>query len=294
MILSYDARMNYQKEALATLRRAGELGDDAINLGEAALALAAIEKPDANLALYRQHLAILAEQMRAEGKLTRLEDQLRVLRRVIVVQHKYQGDDNHAEDARATNLMDVIDRRRGSPVALGVLYLHVAATMGWAMTGIDLAGHFLLRLSARDGSVVIDPFRAAQTCQIEEVDSSLLDEEDEMDLVEILEESSPLDFSSDMLRPISRRDVLLRLQHQVKRRQLAQDRVEPAIKTLQSMILFAPRRQELWRELGYLQAERGHIRAAITSLEVVRDLATGPSPVQQTDGMIRELRWRLN
>lgn len=286
--------MKQQKEALSILRRAGEMGDDALNLGEAALALAAIEKPDAAFGLYRQHLALLVEQIRAEGAVTRVEEQLRLLRRAIVAEHKYQGDDNHAEDARATNFMDVIDRRRGSPVALGLLYLHVAASLGWAMTGIDLAGHFLLRLSARDGSLVVDPFRAAQTCQIEEVDSTLLDEDEEMDILDILEESSPLDFSSDMLRPVSRRDVLLRLQHQVKRRHLAQDKTESAIKALQSMILFAPRRQELWRELGYLQAERGHIRAAITSLEVVRDLATGPMPLQQTDGMIRELRWRLN
>jgi len=211
----------------------------------------------------------------------------------MVVQNKYQGEEKLPDDPRATNLMDVIDRRSGSPVALGILYLHVAAEMGWAMTGLDLAGHFLLRLSARDGSVIIDPFRAGQTCQIEEVDASLFDE-DEMEMVESFEESKVLDLSSELLRPLSKREVLLRLQHQVKKNHLAQDRIEPAITTLQGMILFAPRHDELWRELGYLQAERGHIRAAITALEVVRDLAEGPAPIQQTDGIIRELRWRLN
>jgi len=288
------ALMTQQKESLNILRHAGELGDEAINLGEAALALAIVEKPDAQMGSYREHLAVLVEQLREGGTATCTEEQLRLLRRVLVVQQKYQGDDNHLEDPRSTNIMDVIDRRRGSPLTLGVLYLHVAAEMGWAMTGIDLAGHFLLRLSARDGSVIIDPFRAGQTCQIEEVDSSLLDEEEEDELVEILEESSPISFSADLLRPLSRRDVLLRLQHQVKRRQLGQDRSDAAIKTLQGMILFAPRKQDLWRELGYLQAERGHIRAAITALEVVRDLASDPLPLRQTDGMIRELRWRLN
>ncbi len=286
--------MNHAKESLNVLRHAGEQNDDALHLADVALALATIERPEVGSAAYLEHLAVMETQLRAEGPASRTEDQLRFLRRVIVMENAYQGAESLEDDLRAFNLIDTIDRRRGSPITLGLLYLHLAERMGWAMTGVDLAGHFLLRLSARDGSVIIDPFRAGQLCQIEEVDASLLDDEDEGEHFEILTESSPLDFSSDLIKPLSKRDVLLRLQHQIKRRHLLNDKTESAIKTLQSMILFAPRRQELWREMGYLQAERGQIRAAITSLEVVRDLAAGPMPVHQTDGMLRELRWRLN
>jgi len=287
--------MSTQQQALRILRRAGEMKDDALNIGEAALALAALEKPTEALEPYRLHLASLVEQIRAAGPATTLDEQLMYLRRVLVVQNKYQGDDNHHEEVRASNFMDVITRRKGSPVALGLLYLHVASELGWAMIGIDLSGHFLLRLSARDGQVVIDPFRAGQTCQIEEAGDFMLDEDGDLD-EESLEhtDTALLDLSSELLRPLSRREVLLRLQHNVKRKLLSQDRVEAAIATLQGMILFAPRQQDLWRELGYLQAERGHIRAAITALEVVRDLAVDAVPLQQTDVMIRDLRWRLN
>ena len=285
--------MNNQHEFLRILRRAGELPDNAINLGEAALALAAMEKPGEKLTPYREHLAVLVKQARAAGPAKKLDDQLNILRRVLVVQNKYQGDENHQAEARATNLMDVIDRRQGSPVALGLLYLHLAAEMGWAMTGLDLSGHFLLRLSAQDGQVVIDPFRAGQTCQIEDAGEVFFDDDGFLDDV-LGAKPVLLDLSSELLRPLSRRDVLLRLQHSVKRRLLSQDRVDAAISALQGMILFAPRHQDLWRELGYLQAERGHIRAAITALEVVRDLVADPVPLQQADVMIRELRWRLN
>lgn len=284
--------MNQHQEALRILRRAGETSEQDLPLGEVALALAALEKPGEKIDPYRQHLAALVEQVRLEGPASRLEDQLRLIRRVLVVQHKYQGDDNHADDARANNLMDVIDRRRGSPVALGIIYLHVASALGWAMTGLDLTGHFLLRLSARDGQVVIDPFRAGQTCQIEEASEYLFDEEE--DFEDEFEAPTALDLSSELLRPLDKREVLLRLQHSVKRRLLSHDRVDTAITVLQGMILFAPRSQELWRELGYLQAERGHIRAAITALEVVKDLTPEPIPQPQTEGMLRELRWRLN
>lgn len=286
--------MNSQQEALRLLRRAGETPDDAINLGETALALAAMEKPNEKLDAYRAHLAALIEQAKAAGSAKRLDDQLNILRRVLVVQNKYQGDEGFIDDPRSMNIMDVIDRRRGSPVALGLIYLHLAAEMGWAMTGLDLSGHFLLRLSAQDGQVVIDPFRAGQTCQIEDAGDCFVDEDGELIEDEDRARPQPLDLSSELLRPLSRRDILLRLQHNVKRRLLSQDRVDAAVSTLQGMILFAPRNQDLWRELGYLQAELGQIRAAITALEVVRDLAVDPAPMQQTDVMLKELRWRLN
>ncbi len=285
--------MSHQQDALRILRRAGESRDNDLNLGECALALALLEKQGAKIEPYREHLAALVAQAKASGTAKKLDDQLNILRRVMVVQNKYQGDDKHGEDSRSTNIMDVIDRRQGSPVALGLLYLHLANELGWAMTGLDLSGHFLLRLSAQDGQVVIDPFRAGQTCQIEDAGSCFFDEEGDI-LDDDAEERELLDLSSELLRPLTRRDILLRLQHAVKRRFLSQDKIELAIAALQGMILFAPRHQDLWRELGYLQAERGHLRAAITALEVVKDLVVDPAPTQQTDVMLRELRWRLN
>lgn len=223
--------MSSQHEALRILRRAGEQSDDSLNLGECALALSALEKKDTVIEPYREHLVALVEQAKASLPAKKLDDQLTILRRVMVVQNKYQGDDNHVEDARSTNIMDVIDRRRGSPLALGLLYLHLANEMGWAMTGLDLSGHFLLRLSAVDGQVVIDPYRAGQTCQIEDAGTCFFDEDGEL-IEDEPEERALLDLSSELLRPLSRRELLLRLQHAVKRRHLAQDKVEPAIATL--------------------------------------------------------------
>lgn len=289
--------MTHNPEALHILRQAGDKKDDALNFGETALALSAFEKAGVELAPYRKHLEMLAEEVREEGAIQHAEGQIEALRRVLVIKHKYQGDDDYEEDPRSNSLIDLIDRKRGSPLALGVLYIHVARTLGWAMTGLDLCGHFLLRLSAQDGSIILDPFRSGQTCQIEEASDLLFEDEEEdaeLDLMESITETTPLDLTSDVLKPLSARALLLRLQHAVKKRLIDQNRVDTAITTLQGMILFAPRCQDLWKELGYLQAERGHLRAAINALEVVKDLVSDPAPQKQTDVVLRELRWRLN
>lgn len=286
--------MKNPQEALKILRRAGEKHDGQIDIAETAIALASLEKAGADMTSYQAHLDLLAAQVHPDRNLDLLEDQLRVLRQLLVVEHKYHGDENHAEDCRNSNLMDVIDRRCGAPVPLGLLYLHVAQAAGWAMTGIDLSGHFLLRLSARDGQVLIDPFRAGQTCHVQEIEEDYYGEDGLLEEMDFIREDETFDLTSSLARPLTPREVLLQLQHDVKRRMLSQDRVEPAISILQSMLLFAPQQEDLWREIGYLQAERGHIRAAITALEVVCDLAPEHMPPEQNSGILKDLRMRLN
>ena len=275
--------MNQSKEAIRILRRAGEQQDENIDLAETALALGALDLPHIDLAPYREHLAALTDQIRSEGPAHKLDDRLLFLRRVLVVQHKYHGDEDQYDDLRNANLIHVIDRRRGLPVALGIIYLHVAEKLNWPMTGLNFPGHFLLRLSATDGRAILDPFRAGQTCPPSSLRKMLMAHEGEN--AELLPE---------YYSPAGKRDILLRLQNSVKRRLLEKDNLDAAINTLQSMILIAPRRDELWRELGYLQAERGNLRSAITALEVVCDLSGEPGQTRQTEAMLQQLRWQLN
>ena len=44
------------------------------------------------------------------------------------------------------NLIQVIERRRGIPVTLGILWLHCTRVIGWPAHGLDFPGHFLLAL----------------------------------------------------------------------------------------------------------------------------------------------------
>ena len=54
--------------------------------------------------------------------------------------------------------MAVIDRRRGLPVALGILYLHAARAGGLEACGLNTPSHFLLRISLKGQHALIDPF----------------------------------------------------------------------------------------------------------------------------------------
>ncbi|NTU77547.1 MAG: tetratricopeptide repeat protein [Alphaproteobacteria bacterium] len=276
--------MSQQQEILQILRRAGEMSDESVSFADTALALAALSSPGIALAPYRRHLDALVRQIKASGPATSLADRLTLLRRVLVVQHKYIGDEDNGDDPQTANLIQVIDKRRGVSIALGIIYMHVAEALGWQMSGLNFPGHFYVRLGALNDGVILDPFRAGQTCCLDDLRAKFLDQAEDED-----EDALP-----NYDTPASKRDVLLRLQHNVKLRQLSQNRLDDAITTLQSMILIAPRRSELWRELGHLQAGRGNLRSAIASLEIVRGFIEDTDSQQQAETILQQLKWQLN
>src|SRR5262245_15472249 len=130
------------EESEAMLRRIGT-GDGAMfDLAEAALALASCARPDAPRTPYRAHLAELARDIAAEvdGRQARwpspaaeLAGRIECLQSVLVGRHAYKGDSETYDDLQNADLMRVIDRRCGLPVALGILFMHGARSQGWDM-----------------------------------------------------------------------------------------------------------------------------------------------------------------
>ena len=75
-----------------------------------------------------------------------------------------------------------------------------------------------------------------------------------------------VELSPEHYAPVSDRDVLLRLQNNIKSRLLQAGRAEPALRIVQTMLLLAPDLAGLWHEAGVLNARLGNMRAAVEAL----------------------------
>ena len=133
-------------------------GDGArLDLLEAALALSALRHDEAiDLAPYRLHVAAmsadLADLVRRRGGTPES------LAEVLAQSYAYRGDSETYDDLQNADLARVIERRQGLPVALSILYLHVARAQGWTAEGLAFPGHFLLRVEIDGARHVVDPF----------------------------------------------------------------------------------------------------------------------------------------
>jgi len=272
-------------EAREILRHVGQQPDDEIDLAEAALALGVLESPGTPLDGYRRHIAAIVGDLadRVDPDTDSLEARIAWLHEVIVERHGYSGDHDTYDDLQNANLLRVIDRRRGLPVALGILFMHAARSQGWSMMGLNFPGHFLVRLDADGGRAILDPFNEGQVRTA-------------VDLRDLLKATagSAAELEPGHYQPVSNRDVLLRLQNNIKLRHLSSHDVPRALEVLEAMRLFAPEEPSLWRETGLLEAHGGNLNTAIAALETFMSLTDSDRHRHQTAALIQQLKNRLN
>jgi regulator of sirC expression with transglutaminase-like and TPR domain len=277
-----------QAEARAALAAIGSLPDAEIDIAQAALQLARIDAPDADWRAGAEHLTALAreavsaaaaDQAADAGDLARRRS---VLAEVIHGRFGYGGDGETYEDMANANLLRVMERRRGLPVAIGILWLHAAEAAGWEAHGVDFPGHFLVALAGR-GQVVVDVFAGGTTMDARDLRATLK---------RFAGDQAELGPAS--LAPMDRRAVLLRLQNNIKVRRLRDGDLAGAVACTEDMLRIAPGAAPLWREAGLMHQRLDHIGAAIAALETFLTLAPEGVQALRVRGLLEELRQRLN
>lgn len=267
------------------LRRLAGGDDAAVDLAEAALLLAAREHPGVPLDRYRQHLdELVCEVARTHDALpdsaSRKADALAV---AVHDRFAYTGDRATYDDLQNTNLVRVIDRRKGLPIALGILHIHCGRALGWDICGLSFPGHFLVRLDDGPERTILDPFNDGVEVTPAEL-RDLLKATHGADA-----ELSPAHYAA-----ASNREILIRLQNNRKIRLLQANRIAEGLTTVEDMLLFAPGEAALWYEAGTLNAHLGNLRAALIALDHARDLTRDPGEQARIGARIAELRGRLN
>jgi regulator of sirC expression with transglutaminase-like and TPR domain len=251
------------EDLLERLSALGEGEDENIPLGEAALLLAALDRKGIDLEPYRAHLERLVADTRENlaslrrGMLTN-EAASRALIDTIAGRHGYHGDSATYDDPQNADLISVIDRRRGLPVALGILYLDVAAALGIRADGLNTQGHFLLSVGEGDHARIVDPFNGV-----------VLDLQ-ELRLAPPM--AAPVEYGA-----VGRRDVLLRLLNNIHARSLASRDTLRTLTITERMVLIAPRRADLWLELAKASEGVGKLNGAIRAAQRAIELADAES-----------------
>jgi regulator of sirC expression with transglutaminase-like and TPR domain len=275
-----------REEAEALLARIGAATDGEIDIAEGALALAALDRPQVPLARYREHLRELSEEVRAQASASGAGQgsaQSAALARAVFERMGYEGDRLTYDDLQNANLMRVIDRRKGLPVALGILMIHAARAQGWTMVGLGFPAHFLVRLDAGSERLILDPFGRGEV-----IDTARL-----RDLLkEAVGEGAEL--KPGHYEPVSDRAVLLRLQNNIKTRLLRDGKLEAAAGVVMRMLRFAPDEALLWREAGLIEARLGNLKRAIGLIEAWRDRSPGEAQRRQAAVLLQELAHRLH
>ncbi|WP_420402970.1 SirB1 family protein [Nisaea sp.] len=235
----------------ATLASIGEGGFGEVGLAEAALLLGSLDRPGVPLERYRDHLAALVESARASGA----DTPAAALSATLHGEFGYEGDGKTYDDPQNANLIRVIDRRKGLPVALGILYIETARGLDLNAGGLNFPNHFLIRVQGGGIRQILDPFHGGTALDAPALRGLLASFQGEN-----------AELSQSHYQDVSDLDILLRLQNNIKLRLLRDGKFEPALRVIRDMRLLAPQLPGLMREEGMLLARKGEHRAAIGCL----------------------------
>jgi regulator of sirC expression with transglutaminase-like and TPR domain len=257
----------------------GELHDDEIDLAGAAVQLSRAANPRVNPDAALDHLSMLARDAAALDDGRTAASRAGALSRLLAATHGYRGDEDTYDALANADLVQVIERRRGLPVALGIIWLHAAQAAGWNAWGLDVPGHFLLAIDGQRGPVVVDAFDRGRIIRGADLRERLAD--------------LPVGTTAQALARMPPRAVLLRLHNNVRARLEASGDLDGAMECLERMVMIAPNEISLWQDAADLNIQMERIAAAMRCLQHVLTLATDGPIADAARAMLDELRTRL-
>lgn len=230
---------------------------DELDLGRAALLIAAEEYPQVMPDFYLRRLDELAE--RVKDRLANETAELIVLdelSRVLFQEEGFRGNVEAYYDPRNSFLNDVLDRRLGIPPTLSIVFLEVGWRLGLPLEGMNFPGHFLVRYDGVGIRLLVDPFQRGEI-RFEDQAPELLDRV----------YGGAVALKPDYLRTASRRDVLVRLLSNLKGIYMSTRDHVRALAAIERILLVQPSAIEEVRDRGRLLARAGRVDEALIDLE---------------------------
>jgi regulator of sirC expression with transglutaminase-like and TPR domain len=253
------------------------LPEDAIDVTEAALWIAAAEAPETDVEAARAALEALArsarERVPADGS---PPERVAALVRHLFEEQGFRGNERDYHDPRNSFLGEVLERRTGLPITLSIVTVEVGRRIGLDLVGVGFPGHFLVK--HRDPEVLLDPFHGRIVSRAE----------CEAKLVEMLGDEAVLDETHlDEARP---REILVRMLRNLKHLFVNRGDFARALATVSRILLFVPDDASEIRDRGILHLRLECFGAALRDLERSLELEPGGAAAEAVRQSLPELR----
>ncbi|HXH14702.1 MAG TPA: transglutaminase-like domain-containing protein [Sphingomonas sp.] len=254
---------------LDDLTQLGLVDEDEIVLDEAALSLALLDHVGRDLTPYHDVLDAIDLRLAAvAGDTVDAHEQAAALSEVFADEFGFVGDAQTYDDPANADLIRVIDRRRGLPVSLAILYVSAARRLGWFANVLDVPGHVLVLVGEEAAPVIVDPFRRG----------IIVDRDRLAAMVVAMDRESPAAVRHVAAMP--NRAVLVRLLLNQATRAEQSGKGRRALELYARMTIMAPGYGHAWWERARLELVDGEVDAARQSLTAMLEV-TRDAPLRQ-------------
>lgn len=254
-----------------------------IDLGRAALTIAATDYPNLDIDAYLSRIDGLASA--AEARLGGDADVYRsiaALNYVFFKEHGFRGNREQYFDPKNSFLNEVLDRKTGIPISLSVLYIEVARRIGLSLQGIGFPGHFLVKYLGDNEEIVVDPFNQGKILSRSSLEAML----DRL-------YGGKIAFEPQLLESIGKKQILRRMLNNLKMIYLRKNELLKGLSIVERLMVLDPASGEDIRDRGLIYLQLECFKQALEDLERYLRLAPhaedAPAIRKQITGLARQV-----
>ena len=261
------------------LARLTQQRDEEIDLSRAALLLARQEYPSLAVEPYLERIDGMAAAIRTRlGVDPSPRRAVEEVNRHLFEVEGFRGNEREYYDPRNSYLNEVLDRRLGIPITLSLVYLEVARRVPLTALGVGLPGHFLVSVPTPQGELLMDPFHGGQ--ELTEDDC-----QERLDRVY----GGLVRLDKAMLRPVSKRMILVRILNNLKTIYLNLGEFDRALGAVQSILVLEPSSLPDLRDRGLLFYRQNRWPDALSDLRKYLMLAHDADDREQVKQAVRAI-----
>lgn len=260
-----------------------DVDDERIDLIRAALVIARTEYPTLDTEIYAARVQELARRVATMAPDLQPQRTLSALNDVLFGEVKLRGNREDYYDPRNSFLNDVFDRGLGIPITLAIVYMEVARSAGFPLSGIGMPGHFLLKHYSSEGQeILIDCFNRGDIVSPQDCQSRL----DEI-------YSGELKLRPEFLHPVSRRQILTRMLNNLKTVYLSKRNFRKALSIADLILVLYPASADDVKQRALLRYSMNLHRLAAEDLDEYLRIAPQASDADEVRQMSISIRRML-
>lgn len=266
--------------ALSDFREAIKGPPQDVDLLGGALAVASIGRSKPDGMLVRKQLDRIASGVAALAEAKRDRDEIaQAVDQQLFAALGFQGSSDGLDDPENSFIDSVLERRRGIPISLALVYMEVASRAGLECRGVGFPGHFMVLVGDFDDGYFVDPFNQGQR----------------IDRTELLARLAGADLSgahpNSLLQPITHRQMLQRMLNNLRVAFRRAGRTAEWHQAVEFALAIEPWNSALVGERGMLSYRLGVLPAALEDLE--RYVGAQNTVSAGAQRLLAELRTRL-
>jgi regulator of sirC expression with transglutaminase-like and TPR domain len=197
------------------------------------------------------------KEQQGQQKVARsVQRRLSIVSRTLYDIEGFHGNREEYYDPRNSYLNEVLSRRTGIPISLGILYMAVARQVGISMYGVGTPGHFVIGCEADGDPLYIDPFSQGEFLPLPAMRRHL----ESM-------AGHPGCLTAEHFRPATDLEIAVRVLRNLKGAYARQDNWAAVVPVQSRLALLLPGALDEKRDLGLIYLRTGRPQPALTLLK---------------------------